>query len=471
MRTSLVARLAALVGAIIVASAVVLVIIVHRATSTQFVTVMREELSQPSDPGRQESVAVMIEQAYSSAGTHRIDDIASPLVEGSNARETQFIVVDQDLQVIATTEQPLENAVVSRMNNGGLRFFVEQRVNGESLDIELIAQSPRQLAAVSGEVFGELVLLPEPVDEQTGRDFAVRVWKDAAPWLVFVLAFAVISTVWVLRRALRPIDSLTQAAGELGEGGIPGELEANSGSTEFDQLIRTFNAATRALTETDDIRRRLISDIAHELRTPVTNMKGQLEAVQGNLIEPNNEFQKTLRQETRMLERLIEDFQEIAISDAGQLRLTLQPLPLRETVENILAPMLQRVGATLRNTIPHACMVIVDEERLRQVLSNLLENACRELPVGLEITTSAQASNGQVVLRFEDNGPGVAESDQPYIFDRFYRAEKSRNRETGGAGLGLTIVKGLVEAMDGTIHYERGSAGGAAFLITLRMAK
>lgn len=471
MRTSLVTKLAALVGGIIILSAIVLAIIVHRATSAEFVTVMREELPQASDPEEQERVADVLEAAYSRAGIRGIDSIVRLPADDSSIRELPFVVVGQDLQVIATTEPQLENAIVTRMSDGGLQLLVERRIDGEYFDIELAVQSPRQLLAASGELFGELILLPEPVDEETGGDFAVRVWKDAAPWLAAVLAFAVIATICVLRRALRPIDSLTQAACELGDGEFPGKLETNSGSAEFDKLIGTFNSATEALAKTDEIRRRLISDIAHELRTPVTNIRGQLEAVQGHLIEPDDDFRTTLQQETRLLERLVQDFQEIAISDAGQLRLTLQTLPLRETVDNILAPMVQRAAATLRNIIPPAYKVVVDEERLGQVLSNLFDNAWREMPVALEITTSARISEEHVVMCFEDNGPGVAESDRQHIFDRFYRAERSRNRATGGAGLGLTIVKGLVEAMGGTIRYETGTAGGAAFLVTLRMGR
>ena len=301
---------------------------------------------------------------------------------------------------MATTEPPFEKSKVERIEEGGLRITSNQRVDGRAYDIKLTSLSPRPLHSASGELFGELILLPEPIDQKRGNEFALSIWKDAAPWLLAVLLLAATSTAWVMRHALRPIDCLTRAVSQLKEGEFPEEVELKGGGTEFDKLIATFNGATQALSQTDRIRRQLISDIAHELRTPVTNIKGQLEAVQQGLIEPDTDFRETLQAETRLLERLVQDFQEIAISDAGQLRLTLQPLPLRETVDNIVGAMALQANAELINKIPEHFTIIADEERLRQILTNLFDNARREKPHGLRIEISAVIVDSQIAMRF-----------------------------------------------------------------------
>lgn len=470
MPTSLIARLATLVAGIIIVATMTLAVIMHRATSSEFVSVLREELPQTINPGRRDAVAHILEEEYAEEGVAGLRSIAAQGLALPEEDSVPFIVIGPDLTVLATTEAPFISADVQRLADGTLRMVVDQHTGDDHLDIELTAVSPQRLVGADGVPFGELIVLPEEIEEKRGSSFAISVWREAGPWLFAVLAMAVLLAVWTLRRALQPIEALTRAAGALKEGTYPEALELRGGGAEFDKLIETFNSATRTLAETDQIRRQLISDLAHELRTPVTNIKGQLEALQAGLITPDDEFRETLGGETRLLERLVEDFQQIAISDAGQLHLALQPIPLNETVENIIGPMAHQSGASLDNRIGDGFAIMADEERFRQILCNLFENARREVPAGLEVSITAHRAGDKVVLRFEDNGSGIAKPDQPYIFERFYRAEKSRNRATGGAGLGLPIVKGLVTAMGGDIRYETGAAGGAAFLIELPSA-
>ncbi|MEM9531347.1 MAG: HAMP domain-containing sensor histidine kinase [Pseudomonadota bacterium] len=300
-----------------------------------------------------------------------------------------------------------------------------------------------------------------------GREFAQRVWKRAAWSLLAVVTLAIALTIWILRRSLRPISLLTRASEALNEGLIPTLPVPGRTSTEFQALFGAFEAATTTMAETEVIRRHLISDITHELRTPVTNIRGQLEALDARLIEPDGEFIQTLQYEARLLERLVEDFQQIQTFDAGTLRLRLQPIPLAEAVENILAPLLDHANATADFDLSPDLTVLADEERLRQVLVNLFENSAREKPEGLHIGVRGERSDTGVRFSFEDNGPGIAAVDQPHVFKRFFRVEKSRNRATGGSGLGLTIVKGLLEAMDGSIRYLSREGAGAVFEMTL----
>lgn len=467
MKISLVTRLVILVATILVAASALLGIVIYTATSAEFVDVQREDIIERTNDGAVEAVVSQLESAYNQGGIPGIVALSRETQDGDIKTPLPFILINSDLQVIASTERPYMTASVTRMDQGGLRIVVHETSDGEALDMELVALNPRELVGRQGVGFGELAVLPVRIDEKSGQIFATRVWRDAAPWIVLVLFLSIVSTIALLKRALKPVDDLTRAAEKLKKGEFPDALKKRGGSIELDRLIDTFNAATDTLAKTDDIRRQFISDIAHELRTPVTNIKGQTEAYRAGLIKTESEFLDTIEAETHLLEHLVNDFQEIAVTDAGQLRLTLQPLPLWETITNILGPCTQQTHTEFENSVPSDLTVLADEERMRQILMNLFDNARRENTGDLKISVSAVSSDDMVCMRFEDNGPGVNKKDQPHIFDRFYRAEKSRNRSTGGAGLGLTIVNGLVLAMGGKISYTDAPTGGATFEIAL----
>ncbi len=303
-----------------------------------------------------------------------------------------------------------------------------------------------------------------------GAAFAWTLWQSAVWWLTGVLVVAVAATVWVMRRALRPIGHLVHAARDLHAGRRP-ERWRGGGPSEFIELADAFDEAAEAIAGTERLRRQVIADVGHELRTPVTNLKAQLEAMQQQLIAPDRAGLASLQNEVRLLERLVDDFQQLTLADAGRLSLNLQVVPVRATIASLIAPQADAAGAAWRvNGATDVC-AIADEERLRQVIANLMDNAVRHRPAGLEIDVHVRPiHDGTAVFVFRDNGPGVAAEDVPRIFDRFYRGEKSRSRETGGSGLGLAIARGLVEAMGGTISYADTKETGAAFVVTLPRA-
>jgi two-component system sensor histidine kinase BaeS len=300
-----------------------------------------------------------------------------------------------------------------------------------------------------------------------GAQFAGRLWQSAAWWLAAVVAAAIATTVWVMRRALVPIERLTRAARALQRGQTP-ERVPSAGLSEFTDLAEAFNAAVEAIAGTERLRRQVIADVGHELRTPVTNLKAQLEALQQGLIAADAGVLAVLQAETRQLERVVEDFQQLAATDAGQVRLNLQRLPLRDALTAMVAPLAEAAGAAWRVTGSEDLHVVADEDRLRQIVVNLMENAARHGPAGLAIDVSVRAAgHDRAAFVFSDNGPGIADEDVPHIFERFYRADKSRSRVAGGSGLGLAITRGLVEVMGGSIRYEPVEGAGATFVVTL----
>lgn len=303
-----------------------------------------------------------------------------------------------------------------------------------------------------------------------GSAFAWQLWRSAAWWLAAVLAVAVAAIVWVMRRALVPIDRMTQAARDLRHGQPPAPVPL-SGPPEFADLTRAFESAAQAIAGTEQLRRQVIADVGHELRTPVTNLRAQLEAMQLGLVPVDADALQALQVEARLLQRLVEDFEQLTLADAGRVKLYPQVLPLRDSLTDILAPLADAADARWSVNGPADLCVTADEARLRQVVTNLVENAARHRPANLQVDVVVSGiGDHEAAFTFRDNGPGVAADDIPHIFERFYRADRSRNRATGGSGLGLAITRGLVEAMGGNIRYESHPDAGAVFVVTLPRA-
>ncbi|MBC7243585.1 MAG: hypothetical protein H5T60_14200 [Anaerolineae bacterium] len=225
----------------------------------------------------------------------------------------------------------------------------------------------------------------------------------------------------------------------------------------------------------EQLRRNLVSDVAHELRTPLTNLRGYLEAVRDGLIQPDASLIDNLYEETMLLNRLVSDLHELAQAEAGQLNLVRRPVRVDEIVHRAAEAFNWQVESkelTLRVDVPADLpLVDVDPERIGQVLRNLLSNAILHTPAGGEIDIVARAGGKWVTVAVKDTGEGIPPEHLPFVFDRFYRVDKSRSRLTGGVGLGLAIAKHLVEAHGGDIHVESRVGEGSTFTFTLPIAE
>ena len=285
---------------------------------------------------------------------------------------------------------------------------------------------------------------------------------------------AVVGTLLVLflsGRVLAPVQSLGAAALRLGRGDLAQRAPA-AGPTEIRQLAGSFNAMASDLENAERRRRELVADVAHELRTPISNIQGYLEAIKDGLLEPEADTIDTIYGQAAHLSRLVEDLRLLAQVEAGALELHRTPGSvadfLRNSVEAV-RPRADAKGVTLAlETGPAIPSVVVDHTRIAQVLANLLENAITHTPEGGMISiVAAPASRSQVEISVTDTGGGIPPEDLPRLFDRFYRADPSRSRLTGGAGLGLTIAKQLVEAHGGTIEVNSALGAGTQFSFRL----
>ncbi len=242
------------------------------------------------------------------------------------------------------------------------------------------------------------------------------------------------------------------------------------GADEIAEVAREFNAMADELHQAETLRRNLIADIAHELRTPLTVLQGNLRAMLDDVYPLDHSEIATLYDESRLLNHLVDDLRELALADAGQLPLHLQPVNLdqvlRATVNNFaIAADTQNVRLVIQDF--ETFRVQADPDRLAQILRNLVSNALRHTPSGGQITIGSETQSQTLRVSVSDTGEGIAAEDLPHVFDRFYRGDKSRARGSGGTGLGLAIVKAWVEAMGGSVGVVSERGHGSRFWFTL----
>jgi signal transduction histidine kinase len=286
-------------------------------------------------------------------------------------------------------------------------------------------------------------------------------------------AVALIATLLLSRRILAPVVALTRAAREMARGDLGQMVDVRS-SDEIGELARAFNAMSESLARAEQLRRNMVNDIAHELRTPLTKIRCQIEMLQEGLVSADPGTLGLFEEEAILLQRLIDDLEDLARAEAGQLKLEKSPTNIGEEIESIAAGMRpiaseQKLSLTVQveESLPEVC---ADPARVRQAIGNLLSNALKHTPAGGEILISAALKDSEIEIMVKDNGAGIPAEHLPFIFERFYRADLSRARSTGGAGLGLAIVKHLAEAHGGRAWAESVAATGSSFFISLPLS-
>jgi two-component system sensor histidine kinase BaeS len=306
-------------------------------------------------------------------------------------------------------------------------------------------------------------------------------WRRTAATTLAVLVAAALVTILAGRRLVRPITALTAAAQRMEAGDhsarVPGRASAGRPARSGDEITRlgqAFNAMAESVETHDRQRKALVNDVAHELRTPLANVRSHLEAAEDGVVDLDLDLIRSLHEESELLERLVADLHDLALADAGMLRIHPEERDAADIAGQAVAAHRARaeaagLGLTLRvdpsggGPVP----VLADPGRLRQALGNLVSNATTHTPAGGTVTVGVAASPGTVVLTVTDTGPGIAAEHLPHVFDRFYRADPSRSRTTGGSGLGLAITKHLAEAHGGRI--DVASAPGEGTTFTLRL--
>ncbi|UOX89036.1 HAMP domain-containing histidine kinase [Amycolatopsis sp. FBCC-B4732] len=276
-----------------------------------------------------------------------------------------------------------------------------------------------------------------------------------------VLVLAVALTVLVATRLSRPLRALTEAAQQ----DRPAPVKSRD---EVGYLATAFNDLTARRERIEELRKAMVSDIAHELRNPLNVIRGRLEAAEDGHLPFDHALSASLLEETVLLQHIVDDLQDLAAADAGQLRLHPEPLDAAELAGHVVVAQADRAAAAGVGLTVEAAgdtALAADPVRLRQVVGNLVTNAIRHTPAGGRVTIHVSSTVDEVVLAVADTGTGIAAADLPHVFDRFWRAEKSRSRQTGGSGLGLAIVRHLVHAHGGTVTVESEVDSGSTFTV------
>ncbi|MEW5958167.1 MAG: ATP-binding protein [Chloroflexota bacterium] len=496
MRVSLWLKLMGIFVVIIATGVVVMFVVVNLATATQF---RRFVLS--SDLIQAQNLATVVADYYARQGSWQ--DVESLLLTGPPPGEqTEMMggMMGPGMMGPETMRQMFE----AMRWKGSLTDRVvladaEGIVVADSASVLVGQRHPDEhLAAgvaimVDGRRVGTVLVdsMIEPVLNPLDQDFLRSV-----NLAVLLSAMAVGGVALVLGSILffqitAPVRRLTQAAEAIAAGDMEQRVTVRTGD-EIGRLARAFNTMADTLAQAETLRRHMVADIAHELRTPLSLVQGNLEAILDGLYELNLENVASVHKETLVLTRLVNDLRDLALAEAGQLRLQRETVDLADlagrAVEGFRAQAVEQEVTLVTEMDSDLPLISGDEQRLAQVLLNLLSNALRHTPPGGQVSiqcsrfaVSHQSSTARrqpgvgnelitdhgLLITVTDTGHGIPSKDLPHVFERFYRADKSRTRTSGGSGLGLAIARQIVEAHGGRIWAESWVGVGSTFFVAL----
>ena len=385
--------------------------------------------------------------------------------------DVPITLADRDGRIITTTENTRYNELIDSLREAqqGSTILEEWLANWEGLylaesevedGIPILVGDSREGTLLIGEV--------EPEYGPDEAEFLASAMRSALLGGGIAIGMALVLSFLLIVQILSPLRVLSRATERIAQGNLPDQIRLKS-RDELGQLGSSFDHMVDSLRRSEALRRTMTADIAHELRTPVTIIQGTLEAILDGIYDPSNETIAPIYEETLHLGSLIDDLRDLALAEAGELRLAKE----RTDIVDLVRQVTEAAGASVEHSpsvhvefageIPE---VSLDPKRFRQVLANLLSNALIYTPANGEIRVDLHRVEDSVELSVSDTGPGISNEDLPHLFERFYRGDPARGR-TGGSGLGLAIVRQWVEAHGGTIRAENRSEGGARFVLQI----
>lgn len=353
---------------------------------------------------------------------------------------TQFWVVDQDNSVLVGPRGPVPSDGTRRAIN----------VNGH--DAGWVIASPVERLTRNTDI---------NFDRQQRR----------TSWIIVALStlLAAAATFLLARGLLAPVKRLVEGTHKLAAGDFTARVDS-TGQDELGKLAQDFNQLASTLEKNHNMRRAYMADISHELRTPLAILRGELEAIQDGVRKFTPESVASLQMEVATLTKLVDDLHQLSMSDEGALAYQKKSLDIITLLEVVAGAFRQRFdtrGLTIRLTLPDHVAVFGDGDRLMQLFNNLLENSLRYTDTGGQLLISGEVTQQRFVMIFADSAPGVTDKQLAMLFDRFYRTEGSRNRASGGSGLGLSICQNIVAAHGGSLKAGHSPFGGVSITVAL----
>lgn len=374
-------------------------------------------------------------------------------------------VYDRDGNTVWDAETCDMTLCTKVMDDISHRMMMEYpEINGEFTTSTFPAiQNSKEIGTVSISYFGPFFLSE---DDFLFLDALNRILIGIG---IFSLLISVITGVFLARQLSKPILKTVEAAQDIADGKYETRISEDTGTKEVDRLVGSINHLAQSLEKQENLRRQLTADVAHELRTPLTTVQTHLEAILEGVWEPTRERLESCYDEMNRLGSLVSDLESLARVESDNLKLNKVQTSLEELTDKTLGSFEKELkDKNLNVKLEGSCSdVPLDRDRISQVLINLISNAVKYTPDGGKIEITLSDTEDSVIFNIRDTGTGIPEDEIPYIFERFYRADKSRNRNTGGSGIGLAIVKSIVSAHGGTIGVESRLNEGSNFMVTL----
>ena len=352
------------------------------------------------------------------------------------------------------------------------RILLDRRPDSVSKVGSIYKPQPEDVVfdlTVRDEKIGSLIITSFSLSTRLG--FAGRILLPIGVISIILALFLVVVAILLLRRFVNPLADVIYAAGAVSNGKLDTRI-SSKGQQDLRSLSDSFNEMASALERNDRERREMFADIAHELRTPLSIIRGRLEGIVDGIYSADGSQVSMALEQTYLLERLVDDLRLLTLAETRELPFEIRQVDLHQLAQHTLdlfsaEAREKNISLSLENGSGNF-QVALDPQRTEQVIGNLVGNALRYIPAGGKIWLVLEETENSVRLFVNDNGLGVPQEDLPYLFDRFWRKEKSRTRASGGTGLGLAIAKQLVEAQGGTIEARNLPEGGLQVVVELR---
>jgi signal transduction histidine kinase len=431
------------------------------AFSSRATTELLQNLDVSAPPIADEAIRSQLQSFY--ASSHSLAGLSGELQSVGNEHHVGLVALSSAGALLGASSPALARAHITRRGDE-LQLASDTDAGGAAETRLVIRGAIGDIRDRAGAIIATVFALPlsdRGASSQLPALAATRaresIWTATAIGIFAALCAALVLSSQILR----PVQALQAAAGRMEAGDFAARVHVR-GHDEIAALGRSFDSMAANLARLERLRIDLVSDIAHELRSPLTNIRAHIEALQDGRIAPDAASFESIAEESRLLERLISDLQDLSLADAGALRLNpvaLEIRPVFTAAFDAFKPTLDRKALTVRRDVSDDAVVVADPHRLKQIVQNLLANAVNFAPEGGRVEVVSIRGNGSIETVVFNSGGHVDDQELVEIFERFHRVDRSRARSTGGAGLGLAIVKQLVEAHGGRVWACNAAAG------------